>query len=470
MESNKVFLKEIEWPEFGIPSVLKVPEPSLSDLEKRLKRCREMMESRLLTHLVVYGDKEHFGNLMYLTHFDPKFEEALLIIGRKETPLILVGNECGAHLSASPLYNNGRLRQERYQSFSLVSQPRENSRPLRSIFLDEGIDDKSRIGCAGWKYFTDIEFPEPEKMIEIPSFVVETLRSICGYDNVVNSTDMFLSPVNGLKTECDAGEIAFFEYSNIMASEGMKNLIRNFRYDISDFELIREYKYTGYPLSCHIGMKSSGNQKIGLSGPCGAMIKKGEPFSSGIAYWGSNICRAGWVAADENDLPPKARDYIEAFAGPYFYACSKWYENLKPGTRGSVLQNIIDTYLPFDKFSVFLNPGHLIHYEEWISSPVYKNSDDIIRSGMYMQADIIPRSPVYGSSRMEEGIIIADATLQNDLKAQYPDVYARCMKRRDFMTEVLGFRLPSEVLPLSNIPGIVTPFFLNFRKVLSLKK
>jgi len=254
-----------------------------------------------------------------------------------------------------------------------------------------------------------------------------------------------------------------------MASEAMKNLIKNFRHDVTDFELIKEYKYNGYPLSCYIGIKSSGNQHIGLSSPVGAIIKKGEPFSTNIAYWGSNICRAGWVAANENDLPDSAKEYVERFATPYFYACAEWYKNLKIGTKGQVLQEIIDAHLPFENFAVFLNPGHLIHYDEWVSSPIYKDSNDEIRSGMYMQVDIIPHSKEYFSSRMEEGIIIADDALQNSLKEHYPDVFDRCNQRRNFMVEELGLTLPQEILPLSNMPAIVPPFFLNYRQVLSLK-
>ena len=469
MECNKVFLKEIDWPDFGLPASKIVPEPLASEVEERLQKCLELMNSRNLTHLIVYGDKEHFANMMYLTHFDPKFEEALLIINHEDIPLILVGNECAGHLSASPLYHSGKLRHEVYQSFSLISQPRNHSRPLKTIFEDEGLTVDSKVGCIGWKYFTDIEFSRPEMIIEIPSYIVETLRSICGYDNVVNATDLLMSPQFGLRTQCSVHEIAFFEYSNIMASEGMKNLLKNFRCDVTDFELIKEYQYTGYPLSCHMGMKSSGNQHIGLSGPMGALIKKGEPCSTGIAYWGSNICRAGWVAESENDLPESAKDYVGNFAAPYFFACSKWYENLKIGTKGSVLQDIINTYLPFAKFAVSLNPGHLSHYDEWVSSPIYKDSDDEIKSGMYMQVDIIPRSKKYFSSRMEEGLIIADETLQKSLERHYPNVYTRCIKRRKFMTEVLGFNLPSEILPLSNMPAIVPPFFLDYKKVLSLK-
>jgi hypothetical protein len=88
MDYPKVRLAEIEWPEIGTPAGLPVPEPTVAELEERLGRCRRLMAASGLTHLVIYGDREHFANLMYLTHFDPRFEEALLIICRKH-PLIL---------------------------------------------------------------------------------------------------------------------------------------------------------------------------------------------------------------------------------------------------------------------------------------------------------------------------------------------------------------------------------------------
>ena len=47
----------------------------------RLARLRERMARRGYDHLVVYADREHSANLAYLTGFDPRFEEAILIVG-----------------------------------------------------------------------------------------------------------------------------------------------------------------------------------------------------------------------------------------------------------------------------------------------------------------------------------------------------------------------------------------------------
>ncbi|MDD4220355.1 MAG: aminopeptidase P family N-terminal domain-containing protein, partial [Sphaerochaetaceae bacterium] len=72
-------------------SVVKVfkPETYLSRIEKVL----DLAKKEGLTHLLIYADREHFANLHYFTGFDPRFEEALLILAPDKKPLLLLGNE-----------------------------------------------------------------------------------------------------------------------------------------------------------------------------------------------------------------------------------------------------------------------------------------------------------------------------------------------------------------------------------------
>lgn len=460
---KQVIIKQIEYPTYSQATPPAVP--SLEELEKRITRCREMMRRKGYTHLVVYGDREHFANIMYLTHFDPRFEEALLILPTLGTPLLLVGNECVGHLNISPLYQQGKLRHERYQPFSLMNQPRDTSRPLGTVFREEGIDTTAQVGIVGWKYYFDVELDAPFQASDVPSYIVDALRKTASVEVLSNATDLFISPSYGLRSFLSPYEIAVFEYSNVMASEGMISLLKNFKAGVTDFEMIKAYQYTGYPLNCHVGIKSSGNQHYGLTSPVGSLINKGEPCSTNLGYWGSNICRAGWVAESENDLPESAKGYIDEFAAPYLLAVRQWLKTMQIGTPGSVFRQLISDLLPFDRFGVYLNPGHLIHMDEWTGSPIYEGSTETIQSGMYMQIDIIPRSTRFFSTRMEEGIVIADSELRRSLQQEYPEVYDRCMARRRFM-ESLGFELPEEILPLANTAGLVSPFFLNYRSVL----
>src|SRR5271154_3020493 len=151
-------LIEVEWPEFGLAEHTQSVE--LSELEGRIKALRAGMAAQGLTHLVVYADREHFANMAYLTNFDPRFEESILIVAGEGSPLLVVGNECEGYLGVSPLHIAGKLRAERFQPFSLLNQPRDASRKIQEIFASEGIGKTAKVGCIGWKYFADSEQPD----------------------------------------------------------------------------------------------------------------------------------------------------------------------------------------------------------------------------------------------------------------------------------------------------------------------
>jgi Xaa-Pro aminopeptidase len=458
---------QIGWPEFG--QVVYPPQRSSAELEQRVNQLRTKMNERKLTHLVVYGDREHFGNLAYLTGFDPRFEEAVLILGHDSKPLLVVGNEGEAYVGVSSLFNDGKLRRERFQPFSLLNQPREHSRKIKEIFSGEGIDSSSMVGCAGWKYFSDHELADAQHAIELPSYLVDTLRDLAGRDKVVNSTDLLMHPGYGLRTFCSASDIAYFEYTNVQASESIKRMIFGMREGMTDHEVLALGGTCGEPLACHSTFGTGRSATFGLSGPRGEKVQRGNSLSMNISYWGSNSCRSGWIASSAHDLPPAAADYVPAFAGVYFEAMNDWFALLKPGTPGGQLWRLIHERLPFERFGIFLNPGHLIHLDEWVSSPVYPNSDIPLHSGMAIQVDVIPSSSTYASTRMEDGVVLAEKDLRRQLREAFPDCYARCEKRRKFMIDVLGIELPEEVLPLSNIPAIVPPFFLAPNEIFALE-
>lgn len=460
-------LVEIEWPQFG--ECPPPPRASVAEYRGRLDALRRAMDARGLTHLIVYGDREHFANMAYLTGFDPRFEEALLLIRLREAPLLVVGNECEGYLPVSPLYVAGELRSERFQSFSLLNQPRDQSRYLREILAGEGINGGAAVGCVGWKYFSDAEHPDALHAIDLPAYIVDTLRRLVDYENVVNATDILMHPGRGLRATCSAAEIAYFEYTNVLASEGMRSLVFGIREGITDHDLAKLYGYNGVPLGCHITLATGENHALGLCSPTGTIVRRGAPLSTNLCYWGSNICRAGWVAEGAQDLPTAAQDYVEAFAGPYFEVMGEWFGLLRIGTPGGDLARLIDEKLPSERFGITLNAGHLIHLDEWLSSPIYPGSELPLRSGMVMQVDVIPSSDVYASTRMEDGVVLADQTLQRELEQRFPACMQRCVERRAFMQDVLSIDLPSEVLPLSNIPGLVPPYFLNPNLVLALE-
>ena len=80
------------------------------------------MTAARLDFLVVYGDREHSANVAYLSGYDPRFEETLLLLERTGRPLaVLIGNEGWGYCDVSPLDFDRQL----YQTFSLMGQARD---------------------------------------------------------------------------------------------------------------------------------------------------------------------------------------------------------------------------------------------------------------------------------------------------------------------------------------------------------
>ncbi len=99
-----------------------VPEYTREDYEARISKVYEFSEERGYSHVIVYGDREHFSNVHYLTGIDPRFEEVLLILEKGKTPKFVLGNECYSYASKVDFDIELIL----YNPFSLMAQPDNN--------------------------------------------------------------------------------------------------------------------------------------------------------------------------------------------------------------------------------------------------------------------------------------------------------------------------------------------------------
>ena len=184
-------------------------------------------------------------------------------------------------------------------------------------------------------------------------------------------------------------------------------------------------------------------------------------FTTAFGVWGALDCRAGFVVADETELPAPIRDYVEVLVAPYFEAVVAWLEALRIGQTGGALWSLIDERLGEPFFGIFLNPGHLIGLDEWVHSPMSPGSMVELRSGMALQVDIIPATGGdYFTTNIEGGLAIADEELRASLAERYPEAWSRICARRAFMEGSLGIELQPEVLPFSNLPAYLAPFLL----------
>jgi len=209
---------------------------------------------------------------------------------------------------------------------------------------------------------------------------------------------------------------------------------------------------------------------MGLPSPSSRVIDVGDPFTTAYGVWGALNCRAGWVVEDESQLPQEIRDYVPKLVAPYFEAVAEWYRLVGIGVEGGVLYKTIHDRIGAPFFGVNLNPGHLIHLDEWLNSPIHRGSRLKLRSGMALQVDVIPATGTpYFTTNMEDGVALADSRLRADFAAAYPGAWDRIQTRRDFMADVLGIRLKPEVLPFSNLAAYLPPFLLSPGKAMRLR-
>ncbi len=451
-------LAEVALPDFGRPA--RTPEIPAERYAERLDRLRERMAARGLGRLVVYADREHSANLAWLTGFDPRFEEAVLVVGPDGEPAILVGNECYGTAGAAPL----PMRRHRYQELSLPGQPRDRSRPLAEILGDEGVVDGAVVGVVGWKTHAD------RGRMDAPSYLVDELRDLVGgRGRVEDATDLFIDAADGLRVVNEVEQLAAMEAASCVTSGGVRRLLTGLTPGWTEREAVAQLGWDGSPLSCHLMLTAGSRAAFGLLSPGDRVIERGDPLTVAFGIWGALTCRAGFVVEDAAGLPPAIDDYVERLVAPYFRAVAAWYGALRIGVTGGALHAVIERQLGDPFFGIFLNPGHQISLDEWVNSPIAPDSATELRSGMAFQVDIIPATGTpWFTTNIEDGIALADAGLRAAFAAGYPEAWARIEARRTFMRDALGIDLHPDVLPFSSIPAWLPPFLLGTQRVMTI--
>lgn len=86
---------------------------------------------------------------------------------------------------------------------------------------------------------------------------------------------------------------------------------------------------------------------------------------------------------------------------------------------------------------------------------------------MPFQVDIIPVPQRTGHAlNCEDSVVFADERLCREIEERYPAVWQRIQKRRAFMRDKIGVDLKPSILPLSNTPLCLPPFWLAPEKLL----
>ena len=456
-EQEMISIAKLELPDFGAPST--IPEIPAKCYAERQRKLRLRMDEAELNCLLVYADREHSANMSYLTGFDPRFEEALFVMAPDNRNTLIVGNECRGVVGDLRIECDILLCQE----FSLMGQDRSQSWDLRPLLNEAGIRTGTHCGAVGWKSLM-------EGRLELPAWIVQLIKEESGIP-AVNANDLLMHPQTGLRIRNEPEQIAFFEYAATRTSESVLALLRDLEPGRRAFELARVYDGGGLPNSCHPMVSFGSSIPNGMASPSNAKLNEGDSLTCALGIWGSLTCRAGLVVRDPLAFKSGKGADVWAVIENYLHVVKSWYASIHVGARAAEVWAAADTARDPDLYSFCVNTGHYIHLDEWVCSPFEKGSEATLPSNAAIQADIIPVPTVQGINvNMEDGFILADETLRGTLQEQYPDMYQRCITRRNFMTGTLGYELSDDILPLGNTPGVYFPCLLDTQNVCRFKR
>lgn len=452
MSDLPVQLDSVDLPVYDLPRQKPVI-PGATYL-RRIDALYTAMGKRHLDAVVVYADREHFANMAYLTGFDPRWEEALLILVPGRLPTLVVGNENVSYAGAVPF----QVHLVRLPKFSLVGQPDPGDVALSDVLREGGLSAGiSSLGFVGWKFWSTEKTTD---WIDVPHFIVREVSALVS--RVENATDILMQPDGGLRLKNDVDQIAYFEFASTHASECIRRLIHGVRPGMTELEATQLMRPVLLPFSYHPTMLSGPNASYGVASASDRVLQVGDPVAAGLGYWGGNTARAGFLVEDASQLPDGAGNYLEKLAAPYYDTAAAWYEEIHIGMTAGELYDVTFSRIGDPFYGVYLNPGHFIHLDEWPVSPVTENSSVVFESGNALQLDIIPiPGGVYHTAQIEDGVVLADEGLRTELSLRYPDAWARIQTRREVLRDAFGIVMHDEVLPLSDTAGYFPPFWLS---------
>ena len=137
---------------------------------------------------------------------------------------------------------------------------------------------------------------------------------------------------------------------------------------------------------------------------------------------------------------------------------------------GNEIYELMEEVLPKDQYNWGLCPGHLCADEEWLSSPIYKGSKEILESGMILQLDIIPSVKGYGGTSAESTLVLANDELKAKIAKEAPEMWKRILDRKEYIKNTLKINLNDDVLPLASTLGYLRPFLLEKNKAMAVKQ
>jgi hypothetical protein len=259
---------------------------------------------------------------------------------------------------------------------------------------------------------------------------------------VENATDLLIDAADGLRVVNEVEQLAAFEWAACQTSDGVRRLLTGLQPGMTEREAVRLLGWNGAPLSCHLMLTAGDRARLGLLSPSDREIERGDPLTVAFGIWGrspaARLRRRGRCGAAREyrrlRRPPgravrhRRRGVVRALhVGPVAApSCSR----SSTGTSGT------------GSSGSSLNPGHQLHLDEWVNSPVRTRLDGAaaLRHGLAGRHHPGDRDRLlHHEHRGRAGA--GRRRHREELADRFPDAWQRITARRAFMHEALGIDL-----------------------------
>ena len=226
----------------------------------------------------------------------------------------------------------------------------------------------------------------------------------------------------GKRVRCinNVNELEHYEFGASLASDRMLEAMQRLNEGVSEMSIGDVLNAYGQRNSV-VTIAAAGKRFIKANlYPTQNQVEIGDPISLTVGYKGGLSSRAGYAVHDAEELPATAQNYLEAVVKPYYTAVVAWLENVHCGSSLVMMFiNWLKMYcLRINITGIYVQVTFTAD-EEWLASPIYENSQEVIESGMLFQIDIIPSVTGYAGTSCECSVALADEHLRENIKIQH---------------------------------------------------
>ena len=199
------------------------------EFKSRVKKIQSNIKKERIDLLILQGDEFNQGYVRYLLNYRPSLEQALILVGTDNDPILLCGPECKVLA-----FNTSKIKDIRVCSDVAIpgeEYPNEQMYTLKQILKE--IESSYKIKKVG---MVDLNL--------IPNFILKNIKDVCKDKEIVNAAYI----VDNLRVIKSEGELKLIRKAYEMGIVGINTGLKSLKTGKSESQITGEMAYPVYQM------------------------------------------------------------------------------------------------------------------------------------------------------------------------------------------------------------------------------